>query len=207
MMFLSLQMNTKMCPVSLLLMIALLVFNIETCNGTETQCTANCVCNKEEIKCSEFIPTFIPNGYETLILSEINPAELYPQRYCKLLWSSVNQRIISSVKPTIVQPANGVFDCLEQLQTFRLHSDNVYGFSPNTFIGLTNLTIFDLLGCTNLLWLELFQNQNQNQNSLLVKRQNDNSMCCQYQKTCQTLDIWISQSSTYEMNSKSTRHS
>ena len=127
-------------------------------NADVEQCPNGCRCTGRQIRCIQVIPYAVPANIDEVILSQTDPAELMPGRFCYVEWDSVTKLNIHSVKLVgdVFELRNQVFDCLGQIKEFRFRSLFLHSFSSNTFSGLRNLQTFDLSGCRRVSWDDLY---------------------------------------------------
>ena len=109
--------------------------------------------------CDGFIPYAIPDPIQELQLTSLEVKELQPQRFCHLdnSWSSLTSLAFEYI---IAYQAfslpGGVFDCLENLVSFRFQGYMIEKLDNFTFTGLSNVTRLDLSGCSHLVWDYLY---------------------------------------------------
>ena len=112
-------------------------------------CSPHCKYLETKIECLGCIPQRIPNGIEEVALVKLDPDTL-GVGFCDVTWPSVTSLSITTREDKYFNLDNGAFDCLGYLDSFRLSSPVLRSFDNGTFSGLTNLTIFDLSGCTSI---------------------------------------------------------
>ena len=143
-------------------LLTLLVFGRTPCSQTNTdddQCPNGCRCTGLQISCTQVIPYTVPGNITEVNLSQLDPAELMPRRFCYVNWENVTKLFVHSVKLVgdVYVLHGGVFDCLGQIIEFKFRSAFLHAFSPETFSGLQNLQTFDLSGCRWISWDDLYQ--------------------------------------------------
>ena len=122
-------------------------------------CLPNCSCSESVLRCDGYIPFVIPGSFPELVLSNIDPEEFQPQRFCHLhsSWNTLMELDFISVKASRnINLPNGVFDCLGNLTAFRLRSEWLKHFANFTYTGLSNVTLLDLSGCQMMNWNDLY---------------------------------------------------
>ena len=120
-------------------------------------CPLLCPCTETQIHCHGIVPDPVPETTKEVVVSDLHPKEYYTGRFCNLTWQNV---AILSIKTSMLYPFNlrdGVFNCLEQLRTFKLHAEALFHVSSRSFTGLTNILTMDLSGCRRLYWSDLYK--------------------------------------------------
>ena len=123
-------------------------------NSTDP-CTSNCTCMPNEMNCRGVIPYTVPEPIKTVVLTGLKPTDFSPARFCYVSWTNVKELIIESVLAVGLRYFHlegRIFECLDQIETFRFSSGALYRVVDTTFSGLSNLNTFDLSGCKMLLW-------------------------------------------------------
>ena len=118
--------------------------------GVSDSCLSHCQYDKPTIECHGCIPRRVQNGTETVALVQLHPGELVPGRFCDVSWPYVSTLTITTKENEYFRLNNGVFNCLGYLESFRFNSPFLEHFENVTFSGLTNLTTFDLSGCSRI---------------------------------------------------------
>ena len=114
---------------------------------SENECPSGCTCERTQANCGNVIPATVPSHVDILVLSEISDLEFQPMRFCNVTWPNVKRLSISTQDIYGIDLDDGVFDCLDFLEAFRLSSNVFWGFSDHAFSGLTGLLEFDITGC------------------------------------------------------------
>ena len=155
------------------------------------RCPTGCECFSVQIRCTQVIPFTVPPNIEEVILSQTDPAELSPGRFCYVDWDNVTKLYIHSVKLVgdVFELHDRTFDCLGQIKEFKLRSVFLHSFSTRTFSGLTNLNTFDLSGCRRISWDDLY-----NTLSLGINFPNITSLLLSGVATRQTVPLNFNQS-------------
>ena len=109
-----------------------------------------------------YIPFNVPLTTKEIIMSQIDPAELVPGRFCQVSWTNVEVVSISvdsqkNAKPKYFNLIGGVFECLETISAFKLRSRFLQHFSKYAFTGLKNIVLFDLSHCRSIHWSDLYK--------------------------------------------------
>ena len=120
-------------------------------------CPIDCTCSKTEVRCNGVIPEHIPEKTEAISLTNIDPTKFYPGMFCNAPWAGVTALSFISIKHVYFNLTGGAFDCLGQLQTFKLTSPYLRHVAVNAFSALTNVTKLDLSGCKFLVWEDVYQ--------------------------------------------------
>ena len=126
-------------------------------NGT---CPLHCECRRSWITCTGVIPVSIPEDAQEVIIKEIDPGELYTKRFCHVQWDNVTKLSLSTAdgsEPVAFDIDNGVFLCLDFITVFKLQSRFLGRFTNGTFSGLSSVFSFDISGCRNIIWQDLYE--------------------------------------------------
>ena len=122
--------------------------------NTDVICPSECTCIGPLVTCEGWIPRTLADSAEAITLLKIDPREFYPRMFCNVSWKAVRKLSISTTSRGY-DLIDGVFDCLGQLEHFKMKSAYLSLIRQFTFSGLTNLTSFDLSDCFWVLWVDI----------------------------------------------------
>ena len=153
--------RTTKTQISLRILLFLFTFMVRITNAatfpnTDVICPSDCTCEGPLVTCKRRIPRALPDSAEAITLIKISPQEFYQGRFCNVSWKGVRKLDIS---PTTIlhNLTDGVFDCLGQLEHFKMKSARLWRISRRAFSGLTNVTLFDLSDCLLVLWTDIYK--------------------------------------------------
>ncbi|MEW8545311.1 MAG: hypothetical protein AB2693_17455 [Candidatus Thiodiazotropha sp.] len=109
------------------------------------------------MECEGLIPDTVPKTVKQMVLTQVDPSELVPGRFCNVSWDTVVKLDFIDLMPTsYFGLSDDIFKCLGSIQSFRFSSISLSTFSNFTFSGLTNITELDLSDCQNLFWDDIY---------------------------------------------------
>ena len=124
---------------------------------TNDTCLEHCTYVEPKLECYGCIPQWVPNGTKEVFLVKLRPNKFLFTRFCGINWPYITSLAITTEDNVSYRLRNRVFHCLGFLHTLRLNSPYLLSFDYGTFIGLTNLTTFDISGCKRLSILYVFK--------------------------------------------------
>ena len=139
-------------------------------------CLQHCERIATKLICRDCIPDKVPNDTEVNLV-DIDPFKLVPGQFCHVGWPNVDTLSITTADNKYFSLENGAFDCLHQLQCFRLSSPYLENFDTKTFNGLTNLKEFDLTGCNRMSLIDLRETLSVSENFPSLSRIILSSIC------------------------------
>ena len=140
--------NFQMTSLLEVLVLALTFFEavLLTPVAIESACPSGCTCKETQITCGN-IPATVPSSVANIVISEVSDLEFHPRRFCNVTWPNVKRLSVSTQQVNAFFLKDGVFECLDFLETFKFNGGFLAGFSKYAFSGFTSLLELDLSNC------------------------------------------------------------
>ena len=152
--FVSIEMHLSLKSLVFFVFLGIPTISTDNIHQENDDCPEHCYCDVNKVNCTDFIPFSVPGSVEDVVIYNPTEKTLIPRAFCKVSWPKVSKLTLHSNEDQ--QPdlrlVDNLFNCLNQLKVLKIQSeDKPVDLYRNSFVGLDNVVVLDLTGCSRIL--------------------------------------------------------